>query len=182
MHSSKGVNMGRKSREHRERRQRKSEIGQSADRAAQLEEELKQLMDGDAIFRHSPSCPTDIRESNLEDILAFEDVDSGTSLFDGLQAQGLELPHPDTLDEKQSAKKAAEVIRALSKLQILLIGYEEMSPGQFYSTLWHQTLWEGCYVKKRNPGAITIIDVSHSMPRSEIIAIMDEMMKTGTVH
>jgi hypothetical protein len=172
--------MGRKSREHRERRERRT--GQSVDRATRLEEELKQLSEGDAIFWNSKDCPDDVRQSNLEDILAFEDVKSGTSLFDGLQEHGLELPNPNTLDEERSGQKCVEVIKALEKLQIILIGYENMSARQFYSTLWNQTLWEGCYVKKRNPGAFTMIDVSHSIPRSGFLGLMGKLVKACTVH
>ena len=165
--------MGRKSREHREKR---------AERAAQLEEELRRLKDGDAVFWTSQNCPAELRESNLEDILAFESVESGTSLFQGLQEHGIELPNPEKLDERQSAAKVEQVVNALLELQIILIGFEHMSARQFYWTLWNQTLWEGCYVKKQNPGALTIIDVSHSIPRSEILKIMEDAMKAGTIH
>ena len=156
--------------------------GFRTDRASRLEEELKNMADGDASFWTSKDCPADLRETNLEDILAFEAVGSGTSLFDGLQQNGLDLPRPETLDERQSAKKAAEVVRALEELQVILIGFERMSARQFYWTLWNETLWEGCYVKKRTPGAVTIIDVSHSIPRSEILAILERAAKAGTVH
>jgi hypothetical protein len=56
----------------------------------------------------------------------------------------LDLPRPETLDEEQSAKKVAEVLRALEELQIILIGFEGMPARHFYRTLWNQTLWEGC--------------------------------------
>jgi hypothetical protein len=173
--------MGRKSREHREKREQKATQPQN-DRAAKLEEDLKILKDGDAVFWTSHDCPADLRESNLEDILAFESVESGTSLFDGLQEHGIDLPHPEKLDEQQSAGKITEVLLALEELQVFLIGFEGMSARQFYWTLWNQTLWEGCYVKKRNPGALTIIDVSHSIPRSEILRILEESVKAGSVH
>ena len=173
--------MGRKSREHREKRERNS-AGRKFDRASQLEEELRRLKDGDVVFHTSNDCPADLRVSNLEDILAFEDVASGTSLFVGLQEHGIDLPRPENLDERQSAEKIGQVMVALAELQIVLIGFEKMSARQVYRTLWNQTLWECCYIKKRNPGAITVIDVSHSMPRSEILALLEEAAaKTGSV-
>ncbi len=168
--------MGRKSREKRERRETQSE------KASRLEEDLRSLADGDVIFWKSPKCPAEVQESNLEDIIAFESVGSGTSLFDGLQQHGLDLPHPEKLDDQESAKKVAEVVKALEELQILLVGYSHMSARQFYWTLWNQTLWEGCYVKKRNPGGFTIIDVSHSIPQSEMLALLEEVTKAHTVH
>jgi hypothetical protein len=156
--------------------------GRSIDRPAQLEDELRQLQDGDAFFRTSQGFPSALRESYLEDILAFESIESGISLFDGLQQHGIELPHPEALDEEQSTSKAEQVVHALLDLQIILLGYEHMSARQFYWTLWNQTLWEGCYVQKKTPGALTIIDVSHSIPKSEIMAILEEVVKAGSVH
>jgi hypothetical protein len=173
--------MGRKSREHRERRERRAQARQS-DRSWQLEEELKSMKDGDAVFGTSKDCPPGLRDSHLEDILAFESVEPGTSLFDGLQQHGIELPRPETLDEEQSATKIKQVLRALSELQIILVGYEQMSARKFYRTLWTQTLWEGCYVQKRTPGAVTIMDVSHSMPKSEVMAILEDLAKSTSVH
>jgi hypothetical protein len=167
--------MGRKSREHREKRERQS------DRANRLEEELRGLADGDASFCKPKQCPEGFWESHLEDVLAFESVGSGTSLFDGLQQHGLDLPHPDKLNERESAKKVVEVLKALEELRVILVGCSNMSARQFYRTLWNQTLWEGCYVKKKHPGALTLIDVSHAMPRSEMLALLEEAAKAGTV-
>ncbi len=173
--------MGRQSRKHRERRNR-AHVGPEPGRTEQLEEELRRIKNGDACFRTSRGFPEELRESNLEDILSFESVDTGTSLFMGLQDHGIVLPDPAKLDEPQSAAKAEEVLHALLELGIILIGYENMSARRFYATLWNQTLWEGCYIKKRNPGAFTIIDVSHSIPRSEILSVLAEIMKEGSVH
>jgi len=167
-----GSAMGRKSREHRERR---------LDRSARLEKDLRRLADEDASFWSSRNCPEDLRETNLEDILAFESVGKGTSLFDGLQEHGIELPHPDKLDEEQSAKKVDEVVHALEELKIFLIGIQDMCACKLYRTLWNQTLWEGNYVKKRIPGAFTMIDVSHSIPQSEILEFLEEAAKASSV-
>jgi hypothetical protein len=153
-----------------------------ANRIEELEDRLKRLVDGDAVFWSLPGMPAEIRESSLEDVLAFESVGSGTSLFDGLQEHGLDLPQPEKLDERQSAEKVAEVLNALAALGIFLMGFDHLNAREFYSTLWKQTLWEGCYVEKRNPGALTIIDVSHRMLRSEIMQILEDMQKTASVH
>ncbi len=169
--------MGRKSRDHREKRKMRQ-----LDRCAELEKELRRLNDGDVLFGTAPNCPPELREAYLEDILAFESVESGTSLFDGLQQHGIDLPHPETLDEEQSASKIEQVVSALMDLQIMLVGYEHLSARQFYWTLWNRTLWECCYVRKKTPGAITVIDVSHSIPKSEIMAILEEAIKASSVH
>jgi len=185
--------MGRRSRELRERREGRiqKESGESGqgtttdpkqpDRIGELEEDLQRLAGGEAVSWTAPGCPADIRESNLEDILAFESVDSGASLFNGLQDHGVELPLPATLDEFQSAGKVSEVLHALARLRVFLIGFEHMTAREFYSTLWNQTLWEGRYVEKRNLGALTIVDVSHSLSRSDWMGFLTELKKSGSV-
>jgi hypothetical protein len=153
-----------------------------AKRIEDLEDHLKGLTGGDAVFWAPPGMPAEIWESSLEDVLAFESVGSGTSLFEGLQEHGLDLPQPEKLDERQSVEKVAEVLHALAALGIFLVGFDHLDTREFYSTLWNETLWEGCYVEKRNPGAMTIIDVSHRMSRSEIMQTLEDMQKTASVH
>jgi len=176
--------MGRVSRERRERRNGDvaGDLEKRLDRIRELQEELKRLADGDAVFSYSKLCPPEDLVTDLEDILAFESVGTGTSLFDGLQEHGLDLPHPEKLDEEQSALKAGEVFEALARMRIFLIGFDHMSARELYSTLWHQTLWEACYVEKRNQGAFTIVDVSHSLPRSEVLKYLESMRMPDFVH
>ena len=132
---------------------------EQADRIKRLQENLKNIC-GRVFFGNSPDLPADVQEKDLEDVLAFEAVGKGISLFEGLQNHGIDLPHPEKLDEKQSRRKAREVLNALADLRIFLAGMDGMSGCRLYRTLWEQTLWEGCYVKKRNPDAVTVIDVS----------------------
>jgi hypothetical protein len=148
----------------------------------ELKKELNDLADGDEVFSDPQNLSLDAQESNLEDILAFESVGSGPSLFEGLKMHGMELPFPGKLDEKQSARKVMEILRALGALRIFLIGFEEMTACELYSTLWNQTLWEGCYVKKRDPYAMTLIDVSHKMMRSDMVQFLESMTKANSVH
>lgn len=152
------------------------------DRIKKLQEDLNDRSGGDAVFRTSASCPADIQEAHLEDIRAFESVGTGISLFEGLQTHGMDLPRPKQLNELQSRQKAMEVLQALADLKIFLVGFNRMSGCEFYRTLWHQTLWEGCYVKKRHPGSITVIDVSHKMNRLEIQRALDILIAKGAVH
>ncbi len=185
--------MGRRSRETWERRKRREQgFGlnsgtrpisnhDQAKRIEELEGNLRCLTEGAAVFWSPPGTPADIQQSNLEDVLAFESVGSGTSLFEGLQEHGLDLPQPEKLDERQSAGKVVEVLHALAALRIFLVGFDHLNPREFYSTLWNETLWEGCYVEKRHPGAVTIIDVSHRMSRSEVMQILEDMQKSATV-
>lgn len=186
--------MGRRSREKLARRRKRVRDARKdsgskpaadqkrTDRAGELEEELRQLAGGDAVFWISGDVPEEIRVSNLEDILAFESVESGTSLFEGLQEHGIKLPPPEELDESRSIDKVTELVGELARLRIFLTGFDDMSPREFYSTLWNQTLWEACYVEKRNPGALTIIDVSHKMSQSDLLQWIEDLEQSATVH
>jgi hypothetical protein len=183
--------MGRQSREHRERRERNAQNGRNcpnctnseqASRIMKLQNEINDLADEEAVFRVAPDCPADACESDLEDIRAFEAVGSGISLFVGLQMHGMDLPLPEKLDELRSEQKVKEVLEALMDLRIFLIGFEGMTACEFYSTLYNQTLWEGCYVRKQNPGAVTLIDVSHKIARSKIMQFFDNLLKRSTIH
>ncbi len=183
--------MGRRSREIRERWARR--FGRSTDRSgdrssaeqvrnshiAELENKLKDLSDGE--YEKVGNVPSETRESHLEDIVAFESVGSGPSLFQGLEQNGVNLPSPEKLDERQCVKKITEVFHALAKLGVLLVGYERMAPRELYSTLWNQTLWEGCYVKKRTLGAVTFMDVSHNMSRSDWKQFMKDLYRSQSV-
>ncbi len=147
-----------------------------------LQDQLRREVDENAVFWTSDKCPTEVQESDLEDILAFESTGKGISLFLGLQEHGINLPRPEDLDEPQSISKIEEVLRALARLRIFLLGFENMSPREFYATLWNETLWEGCYVEKRNPGAMTLIDVSHRMSHADFKHLMEHMHKGTSVH
>ena len=147
--------MGRKTqkREITLRRGRKgaSENRERARRIRELEDKLRALGGGTDSWclPDLPDLPPEVREIDLEDIIAFESIETGTSLFEGLQEHGLDLPHPDKLNEQQCWEKTREVVTALAHLRVFLVGFEDLSPQEFYRTLWQETLWEGCYVEKR---------------------------------
>lgn len=154
---------------------------EQAGRISRLQEDIKEVC-GQVLFGASPALPADVQEADLEDVLAFESVGKGVSLFEGLRKHGLDLPHPDKLNEKQSRRKSIEVLNALADLRIFLTGIEGMSGGKLYRTLWEQTLWEGCYVRKRNPAAITMIDVSRSAMRSKTGQLLDGIFNKAAIH
>lgn len=151
------------------------------ERIEKLKADLLERCGGEAGAAASLKFPDGMDEADLEDILEFESVGSGISLFEGLEMNGTELPPPDKLNEFQSQRKVMEIFRALEKLRIFLIGFEDMTGRELYSLLWHQTLWEGCYVKKRNPFALTLIDVSHRIPRSEMRRFLESLTKAEPI-
>jgi hypothetical protein len=153
-----------------------------SDRVKQLEADLERMANGDASFWHRDGCPTETRESHLEDVLAFESIASGPSMFEGLQANGVDLPHPRKLNQRQSARKVIEILNALAKIQVFVTGFEDWSPKQTYSKFWHETLWEGCYVEKKTPGAVTVMDASHEMTRGDLERFLGDLVGSQQVH
>jgi len=175
--------MGRKAREKRGRKEARAEMTDAERQVVidGIEERLIEMADGDLSSWTSPAFPAPDRQTYLEDVLAFEAVGSGPSLFEGLEAHGVSLPRPENLDEKQSLDKLREIVEALASVRIFLIGFEHLTPCEFYTTLWNETLWEGCYVEKRHPGAMTLMDVSHSIPRSDIMQYLKDLQRESWV-
>lgn len=73
-------------------------------------------------------------------------------------------------------------MQTLARIGVFLVGWEGMTARQLYSTLWGETLWEGCYVEKRNPGALTLIDIPHKLSPTDIRQYLEELQTTGTIH
>ncbi|HYK91773.1 MAG TPA: hypothetical protein VE398_23605 [Acidobacteriota bacterium] len=102
--------MGRRSREMRRKWQerlngktsRAPGGGPTADsprtsRIAELMARLKRVTEGE--FELGGCLSPEAKEAHLEDILAFESVSTGTSLFQGLEQHAVKLPRPESLDE-----------------------------------------------------------------------------------
>lgn len=77
----------------------------------------------------------------MDYITAFEEAEWVTA-FDVLAQGGLELPHPDELDNSQLAAKLWEVIRSLAMLRMFLYNTNHLSDRELYEELWHELLRE----------------------------------------
>lgn len=167
---------------HRERARRKK-IGRQFKRIRKLESKLLRMSKGKSSASTAPDCPPELRESHLEDILAFESLSSGPSLFEGLQDRGVDLPDPADLDEWESAEKIVQILEALARIQVFITGLAHLGPREAYAKLYRETLWEGCYVQKKTPGAMTVMDASHRMSGDEISKFFDALSQPQrTVH
>ncbi len=151
----------------------KAKDPEQADRIKKLQDKLNDLSGGQAIFKTAPDWPLEEVELYMQDIVNFESVGEGTSLFDGLQQHGVKLPPPETLNEFLSGRKVMEIFRALEKLRVFPVGFEKMSARTLYRTLYHKTLWEGCYAKKLHPASMTLMDVSHQLDLSRLSESFD---------
>ncbi len=155
--------MGRKSREKWERREQTGSEPIESERLARidvLKERARQLAGGDMECAEVLKMPVAQQESYWEDIVAFESKD-GTqpSLFEGLEQQGIGLPAPEELTDEEVALKVEEVILALAEIRVFLLGLGAFTDRELYAKLWKETLWEGRYIKRKNPASMTVINL-----------------------
>ena len=98
------------------------------------------------------------QEEFLEHILFMEGVEE-RPLFDQLEHGGVQLPHPEKLEEPQLRKKLWEVIRAMALLGHYLSSTDHLSDRQLYETLWHDILREPTAICPPNSNASCHIDI-----------------------
>ncbi len=154
---------------------------QKALQLAALKAELHQL---ERLSRTVPADPRlKQRMAHLQDIIAFESVDQGPTLFEGLQERGVALDPPELLTDAQCAERSIQITNELAEVGVFLFGHEYMAPRDFYSTLWHHTLREGCYLKRRHsPASVVMIDVSRQIPREVMQSFLEFLQGGGSVH
>ncbi len=138
-----------------------------------LKEELRRL-EQQAQAVEGPDPELELRMAHLQDIIAFESVEVGPTLFEGLRERGLALDPPELLTDAQCAERSIEITNALAEVGVFLFGHDLMGPREFYSTLWHETLHEGCYLKQRRSSAsVVVIDVSRRVPREVMASFLE---------
>ena len=85
-------------------------------------------------------------------------------------------------DPERSAEKVMEILVALAEIQVFVTGFEHLDAREAYSLLWNQTLWEGCYLEKGTPGAITVIDASHMMSKPDIEQFLKDLERAARLN
>jgi hypothetical protein len=98
------------------------------------------------------------QEEFLEHILFMEGVGE-RPLFDQLENGGVQLPHPENLEEPQIHAKLWEVIHAMALLGHYLSNTDHLSDRQLYETLWNDILREPTSICPPNSNASCHIDI-----------------------
>jgi hypothetical protein len=124
----------------------------------ELKERITELSGSPDCTYVSPSCPDDITEQFLENILAFE-AQEQTSLWTALIDIGVTLPAPDELGDTQLSAKLREVILAMSLLGHYLHSTDHLSDRELYQYLWTDALREPTTMMPQNPSFACHIDL-----------------------
>jgi hypothetical protein len=104
------------------------------------------------------SLPLDVKEKILESILSMEEAQE-QPLSDYLEAAGVSLPQPDTLDDAKVHKKLWEVIQAMADLNQYLYHTDHLSDRQLYEVLLNEILPQTVYADPEEDCGAGYIDI-----------------------
>jgi hypothetical protein len=108
-----------------------------------------------------PEDPDDldkIRAKFFDNIAEFEAAEP-RALFDVLSEGGLELPHPEAMDDAQLTGKLWEVIHGLALAGTFLHNTDHLSDRELYAELWSDLLREPATLFPDNPDYAYHIDM-----------------------
>lgn len=89
----------------------------------------------------SEECPPEVSAQFWQSVAAYEQAPV-TTHFQQLEEYGIELPAPESLDERRLRAKLWEVIEALARLRVFLSQTDHLSDRDLYALLWRELLRE----------------------------------------
>jgi len=110
-------------------------------RIEKLRKQIEQVAGEPICGGVTASCPQELEEAFLENVLALE-THGFVRPFDALVEAGFSLPPPDELNDTAMTAKLWEVIRALAERRLFLESTDHLSDRALYSWLWKDALRE----------------------------------------
>ncbi len=128
-----------------------------AERIARLRERIRNLPGG-ALIGCSDSCPADVEERFLANVLSIEEEPT-VSLLEQLQTRGVRVVPPETLDDADLTPALWQLIEALADVGICLERTDHLSDRQLYDWLWTTQLPEPINLPECDDGGTWHFDV-----------------------
>jgi hypothetical protein len=111
------------------------------ERIKRLRETARRLAGGDMHLRGIDNLSKDMAEKFLERVIALETAPTTTD-FDRLTAEGVPLPPPEEVSDREIGVVLWRLIFALAKHRVFLGWTNHLSDRELYSVLWHTELRE----------------------------------------
>ena len=108
-------------------------------RINELRESAREVAGGEMFTWEADDVSPEISEQFWTNVLALEDAALTTNIRQ-LKALGVDVPPPDSLDDRQLHAKLWEVIHGLAKLRTFLSSTNHLSDRQLYGLLWADLL------------------------------------------
>jgi hypothetical protein len=110
-------------------------------RIAELKRQAEELAGAKMAEGGMEETPPEIEEGFWQHVVDYEKAPWTTNLKQ-LEAAGIELPPPETLNDEQLSKKLWEVIHGLALLRVFLDETDHLSDRELYTELWSDMLRE----------------------------------------
>lgn len=96
---------------------------------------------GETVIWESPDCPPEVSAQFWRSVAAYE-MAPWVTHFQQLEEAGIELPPPESLDDRALTTKLWEVIDGLACLRVFLSQTDHLSDRELYDELWRDLLRE----------------------------------------
>ncbi len=139
--------------------------GQPPSREHNLDDERE--TDGDITFVESDECPPELSAQFHLNVAAYEQA-PWTTQAQLLEEAGVDLPPPESMDDRQLTAKLSEVIEALARLRVFLSQTDHLSDRQLYDLLWRDVLREAVKDMPLNESPAWYLDMLGSGSEEDI--------------